>query len=184
MKRFLYLLLITGLLAALGCGKKAPPKPEGDPEQTGKNATADQEGIDEDDGDRDEITEDKAKADAEREKLWGIWLCASVAKHGKEQDETEGRQLRFLDNGVNILDYSGKKLLAYGRCDLDVTGEVKRLDVIHPPGSPYAGKTTRAIYALDGDTLKICIGAPGAGRPTEFATKPNSARLLLHLKRQ
>jgi hypothetical protein len=42
----------------------------------------------------------------------------------------------------------------------------------------------KGIYALDGDSLKICVSQPKADRPTEFATKKGSNSSLVILKRE
>ncbi len=48
--------------------------------------------------------------------------------------------------------------------------------------SSFNRRTLRGIYALDGDTLKLCF-ADKSGRPREFATDRNSRASLLTLKR-
>jgi uncharacterized protein (TIGR03067 family) len=42
---------------------------------------------------------------------------------------------------------------------------------------------TKAIYELQGDALKYCIGAPGIPRPTAFTTTPGDGRTLVVLRR-
>jgi uncharacterized protein (TIGR03067 family) len=49
-----------------------------------------------------------------------------------------------------------------------------------PPNSP---QVRPSLFEIDGDTLKLCIGAPGRARPTDFSTSPNSARALYLFKR-
>ena len=41
----------------------------------------------------------------------------------------------------------------------------------------------KGIYALDGDDLKVCFGAPGEKRPTEFKTEGGSSEQLAVMKR-
>jgi thiol-disulfide isomerase/thioredoxin len=45
------------------------------------------------------------------------------------------------------------------------------------------GRLCRGIYHLDGDHLKICLGFPGAERPTDFTTKPGEQSSLMVYKR-
>ncbi len=47
----------------------------------------------------------------------------------------------------------------------------------------YHTETYYAIYALEGDTLRICR-PESEDRPTEFASQPDSGILLLTAKRQ
>ena len=48
---------------------------------------------------------------------------------------------------------------------------------------PHAGETLKGIYVLTGDTYKVCFGAPGKTRPTEFSTKAGGGQRLLVMKR-
>ena len=45
------------------------------------------------------------------------------------------------------------------------------------------GDIMQGIYALDGDSLKICLDTEGQERPKEFKTAPKSGHLLYVLKR-
>jgi hypothetical protein len=40
-----------------------------------------------------------------------------------------------------------------------------------------------AIYALDGDELKLCLEAAGKPRPTKFESKPGDTTVVWVLKR-
>ncbi len=46
------------------------------------------------------------------------------------------------------------------------------------------GKTRRAIYKLDGDTLTVCVNGPDLERPTEFKSPEGTQVMLLTLKRR
>ena len=49
------------------------------------------------------------------------------------------------------------------------------IDVTHTDG-PQKGETLQGIYALEGDTLKLCFSICF---PTEFSSKPGAGGLLL-----
>jgi uncharacterized protein (TIGR03067 family) len=59
----------------------------------------------------------------------------------------------------------------------------KEIDV-HFICGPGAGLTALGIYQLAGDTYTACIGFPGAGRPSEFATRSGSGQVLEVLRRE
>jgi len=60
-----------------------------------------------------------------------------------------------------------------GTYTLDTSTTPKGMTVTGTEG-PNQGKTFPCIYALDGDTLKICYDLSGQARPTEFKTKPGT----------
>ena len=64
--------------------------------------------------------------------------------------------------------------------NLDPSKAPKELDVT----DNEKGKTTPAIYSLEGDVLKVCAGSPGVqARPTELVSKEGAKTLLITLKR-
>ncbi len=73
-----------------------------------------------------------------------------------------GYTLEFPDpNGQAVLKVSGT-------FKLDPAQPKEGLDLI-----PGQGETMHCRYEVQGDTLRLCMAAPGAPRPTEFKTQPN-----------
>jgi uncharacterized protein (TIGR03067 family) len=59
-----------------------------------------------------------------------------------------------------------------------------------PPGIDYVnfhgstkGTRQQGIYRFEGDVLTVCVAAPGAVRPGEFASVPGDGRTLTSWKR-
>ena len=50
--------------------------------------------------------------------------------------------------------------------------------------APDRGRLLKAIYQLDGDTLKVAHGEAGAPRPKDFTAKEGSGVTVVVLKRQ
>lgn len=69
-----------------------------------------------------------------------------------------------------------------GTVTIDAGKEPKAMDVKGVEG-PNKGKTFPSIYALDGDSLKICYDLSGKARPTEFKSAPGSKLFLAVYKR-
>ena len=71
-----------------------------------------------------------------------------------------------------------------GDLRLDPSKKPREMDFVHLEGL-LRDKTWQAIYELDGGTLKICYAEADSGkeRPKEFKTQPDSALLLIVLKR-
>lgn len=110
------------------------------------------------------------------DELAGTWDVTAAEFAGKKEDPGhtqfifKGRELTVVEDG---------KTTAVGRFLLDPTTRPKRIAL---PRSGYA--YVPGIYAVEGDTLKLCLGGAGQGQPTEFTTDPKSHRRLLVLKRK
>ena len=65
---------------------------------------------------------------------------------------------------------------------LDASKRLKAMDTSHEldPGKPIV---QLAIYALDGDELKLCLARAGEPRPTKFESKAGDATVVWVLKR-
>ena len=110
--------------------------------------------------------------------LQGIWKLVRFERNG-EENEFPANLPRWVIDGKTVR-YAGETLAT-----LSVLSDAK------PRGLDLAwAKPKReyeAIYAIDGDTLKICLnrGADGVKeRPTDFETKDNAGRYLFVFERQ
>jgi uncharacterized protein (TIGR03067 family) len=109
---------------------------------------------------------------AELKKFAGTWQLTSEVMDGKEQPADYVKRVRWIfdDKGHWKVEDGGKMIF---------TGNIK----VYPDRNPKAadstltnegeqkGKTVRAIYELDGDTLKQCWAVKGE-RPRAFDPKP------------
>jgi RNA polymerase sigma factor (sigma-70 family) len=151
----------------------------------------------------------------DKETIQGSWRVVALEIEGKEENDPtarKGKQWIFsADKIIRKFDVPGKGVQEEtSRYKLDPTRMPKTFDIILELG-PDKGKwpTRQAIYALEGDVLKIGFGllpaeikrqdqmvnrrarpfdlgdylAPGR-RPKELATREGSKTMLLTLKRE
>lgn len=119
----------------------------------------------------------------EKAKLQGQWKVVGLEANGQPspEDNVPKLTLVFAADKITAKDEDKETPLDY---KLDVSTTPKLLDVTFREGD-QKGKTLEAIYALDGDNLKICVNLGEAkNRPGEFATKQDSGLVLLILKRE
>ena len=119
--------------------------------------------------------------DAKR--LQGAWTATLAERDGKAAEDVLGHQLSFAGNRFQIRSKDGKALYA-GTVRVDASAKPPAIDFVHTEGD-LKGKAWKGIYALDGDTLKICDNAPNLekGRPTALEVKSGSGYLLVTFKR-
>jgi uncharacterized protein (TIGR03067 family) len=122
-------------------------------------------------------------AEAAQAKLQGTWTAAKAERDGKAADEVVGHRLTFTGNSFQIQSEDGKPLYA-GTVRLDPTVKPAAIDFEHKEGS-LKGKAWKGIYALDGDTLRICDNAPNLekDRPATFEAKSESGYVVITFKR-
>ena len=103
----------------------------------------------------------------DKESLQGIWQFDSLDTDGPKPppEEMKKMKLTIKDNKMSHPGAQGKTEEA--TFELDATATPKTIDMT-TTGGTEKGEKLQAIYSLDGDTLKLCIAAPGKERPKEF----------------
>ncbi len=84
-------------------------------------------------------------------------------------------------SGKYKLELGGQK--DEGTFTVDPSKKPSEMDIKVVDG-PNKGKTIKAIYKLDGDTVSICYGLGGGDRPTKFETKEGTMQFLAVYKRE
>lgn len=73
----------------------------------------------------------------------------------------------------------GTNIKAETTFDLDPSSNPKTINLY-----PSDGRVLQGIYTLEGDHFMMCDrGTEKGGRPTEFATRPDSGLVLIALQR-
>jgi len=133
---------------------------------------------------------DKAEVKSDQEKLQGTWTIVKYEVQGKEVPEgANAKQFQQeLKAGKFTITFTGDEMIfksgdnsRKGTYKLDAAQTPKWLDLTTPLLMGLDGITEPGIYALEGDTLKICIGEK---RPTKFETSKDARGMLLLLKRE
>lgn len=130
----------------------------------------------------------RADENEELKKLNGTWGFVSVVDNGKAipADKIKGSKIIFTEDKANwLLPASApEKLQETGLAiKLDPSKTPKVIDVTLTTG-PKKDQTSKCIYQLDGDTLKICFVDDGKNDyPTVFESKEGSKITLWTLKR-
>lgn len=116
----------------------------------------------------------------DRAALQGTWKVTESVSKG-EKAPLEDLFLIFRGDAILIRE-EGKTAENFSYL-LDPTKKPKEMDLTLKVGA-QKGRIDRAIYKLDGDTLRICIQTDkGAPRPREFASPTNSSIWLVVLQR-
>jgi uncharacterized protein (TIGR03067 family) len=129
------------------------------------------------------LAADKAKKEAPKpdlERLMGRWIVVSGESDGTAAPENVLKQARMIFQGDRLTASSANGKTDVLRFKIDPSAKTKTIDITHEKKR----QTILGIYALDGDRLKLCLGAPGSARPREFVTKKGSGVLLLVLDRE
>jgi uncharacterized protein (TIGR03067 family) len=121
---------------------------------------------------------DEAKDDLKN--LAGAWTCVSAVNNGKPLGEDVVKQLRLTLTDKRYKTEKGRQVLFDGIYKVDPGQRPKHIDITAPEGE-QGGKTSKGIYALEGDTLKMCYA--DKDRPTDFDSNPGSAATLVVWKR-
>ena len=123
----------------------------------------------------------KPDAAADLKAMVGKWAVAKAELGGKDlTDHLKVLKFEVRDGGK----YTARvgEEVDDGTFTIDPAKEPREMDV-KPTGGPLKGKTVRAIYRLDGDTLTICYDHDAGPRPKAFESKPDTPLLLVVYKR-
>jgi uncharacterized protein (TIGR03067 family) len=105
---------------------------------------------------------------SDHEKLQGTWALVSEERGGRQVEPAEAKGATLTFEGERaILKHGG--LSQEARFKLDPTRTPKEFDLTTDEEDGKA-KVHMGLYALEGDTLRLCISHPPHPRPTAFAS--------------
>jgi uncharacterized protein (TIGR03067 family) len=116
------------------------------------------------------------------EKLQGKWVLVSLVVDGKAAEEDEIKDRFLVVKGERATFMYKDKERGAASLKVDPGQSPAHYDITYEDG-PAKGTTLKGIYKFEGDTLTMCAGGIGKGRPTEFASKPGSGAMLYVSKR-
>ena len=124
------------------------------------------------------------QTETDKEKLQGKWQIMSITMEGKvfkREDKLDVWKETFLNDLLIQGDRLGQVQADKGKFKLDDTRKPKQITIQDQDGK----LSFRGIYAIEGDTLKVCINGDGTDvrRPEEFVTKKGSPVLIVTLKK-
>jgi uncharacterized protein (TIGR03067 family) len=127
---------------------------------------------------------DDKKDDAVKDelaKLEGTWTLVSSEQDGMKADPDVAKKLKLVVKDGKWTVYVGDKVSTEAKFTIDPTKKPKTIDMTGTMGGDK-GKKYLAIYDLDGDDLKLCIGDTKT-RPKVFDGKKGSGRQFEMWKR-
>ena len=122
-----------------------------------------------------------SRAGDDKSELEGTWELVYFERDGKEimlQNDT-----KFIAAGDTFIVKRADEVLAAGTFKLDPDKQPKTSETTYTEGRDK-GKTFKAIYQVDGDTVKFCRASSSDDeRPTEFKTKAEGGGFVSVYKR-
>ena len=114
--------------------------------------------------------------------MTGKWRIEKAEAGGKEVESDDLKSVLVTITGERY-EVLVKDKTDAGTLKLDESQKPKTMDSTDTEGEDV-GKVIKAIYEISGDTMRVCYTLDGGERPTEFATKPDTALLLITYKRE
>jgi uncharacterized protein (TIGR03067 family) len=112
----------------------------------------------------------------------GTWTFESLEEDGMKVTADELKQRTIFFGADVFVVRQGNKILQAGGLQVNPSKNPKSVNAMVKVGQDK-GKVWLGIYALDGDTLKLCLDTEGEERPKEFKAPAGSKRLLAVCKR-
>lgn len=120
----------------------------------------------------------------EQKKLRGPWIVDRAHNDGEELPGEDLKALAMIFEGDTIRVQEGDTVNERFRFILHVDHKPRGIDFHYLEGHKK-GRVDRAVYQLDGNTLKICVQENPLGeRPRDFNACKGSQRSLVILKRK
>ena len=120
-------------------------------------------------------TADDNSAEKDLASLQGEWQCMSAESADWSATETESKAHKLTVKGNKASHLNGAKI-EEATIKLNPSENPRTIDMsvlTNPKGAMLLG-----IYAIENDTLRICIGGFGEKRPTEFKSGEKTALFL------
>jgi uncharacterized protein (TIGR03067 family) len=124
--------------------------------------------------------DDKDAVAKELQKLQGTWVISTVERGGEAMPAEKGFEavikggkLQFLNNGQQDHEEA---------LEIDPGKDPKHITLTREEQGKK--RTVQGIYALDGDTLKLCLDGSEKGRPAKFTTKDTQEVWIFVMKRK
>jgi uncharacterized protein (TIGR03067 family) len=118
--------------------------------------------------------------------LQGNWKVVAIESDGRQAPAEKLTGMRWSFKGSEV-EFSGPgELAAKATLKLDSGKTPKQIDLTGLDGA-QKGKTIEGIFKFEKDQLMICFRdaeAAEKGRPTEFATRPDSGLGMITLERE
>jgi uncharacterized protein (TIGR03067 family) len=112
----------------------------------------------------------------------GTWIVETAEAAGKPVDSEDLKDLVVTIAGDRYT-VKTRDEIKRGTLKLDETQKPKTMDATNTEGLDV-GKVVKAIYELNGDTMRVCYALDGGARPTELASKEGSTALVITYKRE
>ncbi|MBI3408685.1 MAG: sigma-70 family RNA polymerase sigma factor [Planctomycetes bacterium] len=125
----------------------------------------------------------QAKSPSDLDIIQGTWVPVSVEQDGKNVQAEDLADLKLLFKASKLFTKYGENGKDWRQSDfkLHPNKNPKVIELITPDESD---KPVKGLYALKGDTLKLCINnRPGGEEPTEFTAKEGTGLVIFELRR-
>jgi uncharacterized protein (TIGR03067 family) len=106
-------------------------------------------------------------ATAPKTEIEGEWQMVSAIMNGVPMEDSAVQWVKRVTVGNETAVYAGPQTMLKAQFTLDASTPLKKIDYVNTAGS-NKGKAQQGIFELQGETLKICMAAPGSTRPTQF----------------
>jgi uncharacterized protein (TIGR03067 family) len=116
------------------------------------------------------------------EKLQGEWSALEVVNSGVPLQKTFLPYGSRTQTGTETKVVFGGQTMLHVRTRFDETASPVQVDYLHLSGAA-AGAISLGIFRWVGEHAEFCVGAPGADRPTDFASDAGSGRTLSRWRR-